>query len=66
MSDNFFEKCGRDSVREKLRLSALMVVGLALGAFILGFMTTTTLTPKATLAGHIDVFSGRLVTGLPL
>lgn len=66
MSHTFFEICGRESVREQLRMSAIMVVGMALGAFILGFVTPVTLTPKATIADHGDVFSGRLVRDVAL
>ena len=66
VSHSFFEICGRESVREQLRMSAVMVVGMALGAFILGFVTTVTLTPKATIADQGDVFSGRLVKDVAL
>ena len=66
MSHTFFEICGRESVREQLRMSAIMVVGMALGAFILGFVSPVTLAPKATIADQGDVFSGRLVRDVAL
>jgi hypothetical protein len=55
---------GLDSMRETLRMSVIMVLGMAMGAFIPGYATPVHLTPKAMIADHDDVFSGRLVRGL--
>ena len=64
MRHSFFAICGRESVREQLRMSAIMVLGMAIGAFILGFVTPINLTPRATIADHDTAFSGRLVSGV--
>lgn len=66
VSHSYFETCGRESVRERLRKSASIIVGMAVAAFFLGFVTTVTLTPKATIAGQSDIFSGRLVRDVAL
>jgi hypothetical protein len=64
VTHSFFEICGRESVREQLRMSVIMVLGMAIGAFILGFETPINLTPRATIADHDAAFSGRLVSGV--
>jgi len=64
MTESFLAICGRESVREQLRMSAIMVLGMAIGAFILGFVAPINLTPSATIADHNAAFSGRLVSGV--
>jgi hypothetical protein len=45
-------------------MSVILVLGMAVGAFILGLATPLQLTPKAMIADHGDAFSGRLVTSV--
>ena len=66
VSHTVIEICGGESVREQLRMSATLVVGMAVAAVILGFVTTVTLTPKATIADQGEVFSGRLLSDVAL
>lgn len=54
---------GLASAGETLRLSAVMILGMAIGAFILGCATPITLTPKAMIADRDNIFSGRLING---
>ena len=49
-------------MREPLRTSAVMVLGMAVGAFILGYATPFNLTSNAMTAHRDDIFSGRLVS----
>jgi hypothetical protein len=62
MSDTLIANRGLDSMRATLRLSVVMVLGMVMGAFILGYATPLHLTPKAMIVDHDGVFSGRLVT----
>jgi hypothetical protein len=64
MSNTLIAIRGLDSMRQTLRMSVVMLLGMAMGAFILGYATPVHLTPKAIIADHDDVFSGRLVTGV--
>ncbi len=49
------------SAAQTLRLSAILVLGMAVGAFILGCATPINLTPKAMIADRDGIFSGRLI-----
>jgi len=62
VSQTFFAMCGRESVREQVRMSAIMILGMAIGAFILGFVAPIDLTPRAAIADHDAVFTGRLLS----
>jgi len=64
VSHTFFAIRGRHAVREQLRMSAIMALGMAIGAFVLGFTTPISLTPRAMIVDHDAAFSGRLVSGL--
>ncbi len=63
MSDTLIANRSLESVRGTLRMSVIMALGMAIGAFILGFAMPVHLTPKAMIADHDDVFSGRLMSG---
>lgn len=64
MSNTLIAIRGRDFMGEMLRMSVVMVLGMAVGAFVLGYATPVHLTPKAIIADHDDLFSGRLVTSV--
>jgi hypothetical protein len=64
MSNTLIAIRGLDSMRETLRMSVILVLGMAVGAFILGLATPLQLTPKAMIADQGDAFSGRLVTSV--
>jgi hypothetical protein len=54
----------RDSARRQLRVSAVLVVAMALAAFVLGFVLPVHApqTAKSTAITHDSGFSGKLVT----
>ena len=62
MSDAFNSITDRESWRRQFHLSVLMVIGMAIGAFIWGFATPITHAQKATIVNDGAPFSGRLVS----
>jgi hypothetical protein len=62
MSDAFYSVSNLESVRRQCRLSIVILLGMAIGAFILGFATPITPAQKATIADDGAAFSGRLVS----
>jgi hypothetical protein len=55
----------RESAQRQFRLSLVMLVGMAVGAFILGVATPLPQTTQKAAITHDDaVFSGRLVSAL--
>ena len=62
MSDAFNSITDRESWRGQFHLSVLMVIGMAIGAFILGFATPIAHAQKATIVNDGAPFSGRLVS----
>lgn len=62
MTDAFYSITDRESVRRQFRMSVVMVVAMAIGAYILGFATPIAQMRKATMTDDSVPFTGRLVT----
>lgn len=63
-ANTLFAFWGLQSVREPLRMLAIMVLSMAVVASIFGYATPINLTLKAMIADRDDVFSGRLISGV--
>lgn len=59
----YVRRFDRESARRQFRLSLLLIVAMALSAFVLGFAMPVG-SPATTMGAGVDqtVFSGRLVT----
>ncbi len=62
MSDAFYSLIDLESARRQARMSIVIVVGMAIGAVILGFATPLPRPQKATIMDDAAAFSGRLVS----
>lgn len=61
MSDTAYSMRG-ESARRQFRISLFMVIGLAIGAFLIGFVAPTAPAQDAATLDDGGVFVGRLVT----
>jgi len=61
MSDIFYTETYRESVRRQFRVSAALVVLMAIGAFSAGFATPISAPQNARNFDDTGVFVGRLV-----
>jgi hypothetical protein len=61
MSIFFDFKIAQESARRQLRASILMVAGMAITAFVIGFVAPINSTQKATPTTPNDAFTGRLI-----
>ncbi|HEY8136813.1 MAG TPA: hypothetical protein VIF61_03160 [Methylocystis sp.] len=62
MSNAYYSVIEPASARRQFRLSIAIVVGMAVGALILGFATQINQAPKATALDDGAAFNGRLVS----
>jgi hypothetical protein len=62
MSNAYYSVIDHASARRQFRLSIVVVVGMAVGAFILGFATPIHQAPKAMTLDDGAAFTGRLVS----
>ncbi len=60
MSDVFYSATHQESARRQFRISLFMVIALAIGAFLAGFVTPTPPAPDAAALDSGSVFVGRL------
>lgn len=61
MSDIFYTETYRESVRRQFRVSAALVVLMAIGAFAAGFSTPISAPQHVRSFDNTGVFVGRLV-----
>ena len=62
MSNAYYSVIEPASARRQFRLSVAIVVGMAVGAFALGFAKPIPQAPKATTLDDGAAFNGRLVS----
>jgi hypothetical protein len=62
MSNAYYSVIDHASARRQFRLSIVVVVGMAVGAFILGFATPNPRTQQTTIKDDGAAFTGRLVS----
>ncbi len=62
MSDAFYSLIDLESARGQARMSIVIVLGMAIGAVVLGFATPLHQAQKATILDDGAAFSGRLVS----